>query len=262
MTTQRQLINTQLSHARPFQKSFSLRYYYLPPVSFIRYEIRLNDTTTHLIPVTLIAAIPQSSNERGEDIMHYENHPVYVEQRMKLERTFKGKGDVISHQFHQFRQEVAPDSTKKTWEKNIIVEDANIQIIGNWAFFDILQYQDNPARAGMSMVHLLAVPREAIINGVYLTVDTVHVIDQMIELFKGAWVDPNTRLKVLQHQHVAISRRAEAMKEEPFADQALKAALTHHEWLESVIYKLNIEDFHYGLHLRPDHSADYLHLHT
>lgn len=193
--------------------------------------------------------------------MNYENHPVYIEQRLKLESTFKGKTARIADQFHDFQQEVAPKSVTKTWEKDIIEEDATVQIISNWASFDVLQYLDKPASAGMSMVHLLAIPRDPIINGVYLTADTVHVIDDMIKLFEGAWRRPEIRRKILARQLDAINRRYEKTAKDSFADKAYRAALAHYKELESTIESLGPENFYYGLHLRPDNSADYLHLH-
>ncbi|KAI1841842.1 hypothetical protein JX266_011920 [Neoarthrinium moseri] len=196
--------------------------------------------------------------------MFYENHPVYVEQRLKLEPTFAGKSAQIATQFHQFRQEVAPVSHNKVWEKDIIAENDNVQIISNWASFDVLQYQDKPARAGMSMLHLLAIPREAIINGVYLTDRNVSVIDEMIHLFEETWAKPEKQDEILQHQITAIDRRAKNMEGEPFAKQAHEAARAHYDELVAMVKGgpgLGVGDFQYGLHLRPDNSADYLHLH-
>lgn len=193
---------------------------------------------------------------------HYKNHPVYIEQRLTLRSTFKGKAARIADQFQNFRQEVSPIFFPKTWEKDIIVEDATAQIISNWAAFDVLQYLDRPASAGMSMVHLLAIPRVPILNGVCLTADTVHVIDDMIRLFQDAWARPEVRRIVLARQLDAIERRRVKVTEgEPFANKAYQAALAHYKELESTIQSLDTKNFHYGLNLRPDNSADYLNLH-
>lgn len=192
----------------------------------------------------------------------YENHPVYVNQRLKLQRTFSGKSEQIEKQIRQFQQEVAPPkSPTKQWEKDVIAEDKLVQIISNWASFDVLQYQDKPASAGMSMIHLLAIPRDPIVNGVYLTNENVDIIDDMINLFEEAWKDAETRQKILDLQLEAIQRRFKRTEGESFAEQAYQAALEHHAWLESNIDQLDSKDFYYGLHLRPDNSADYLHLH-
>ncbi|KAI0129892.1 hypothetical protein BJ170DRAFT_681377 [Xylariales sp. AK1849] len=204
-----------------------------------------------------------SSNGGAED-MHYGNHPVYVEQRLKLEDTFKGKADQIAHQFHQFRQEVKEglvETDQKTWEKSILNEDDDVELISNYASFDVLQYQDKPARAGMSMVHLLAIPRKNIYNGVYLNGETVGIIDDMIRLFSTTWADPEKREEILEHQRQAIEQRASATKGEAFSEQAHDAAIAHYEELKSKIHHIDIQDFEYGLHLRPDSSANHLHLH-
>ncbi|KAI4592828.1 hypothetical protein KJ359_010381 [Pestalotiopsis sp. 9143b] len=192
----------------------------------------------------------------------HENHPVYVNQRLKLQRTFSGKSEQIANQIRQFQQEVAPPrSSTKQWEKDVIAEDELVQIISNWASFDVLQYQDNPGSAGMSMIHLLAIPRDLIVNGVYLTTANVDIIDDMIDLFEEAWKDGEKRQKVLDLQLEAINRRFERTKGESFAEQAHQAALEHHAWLKSNIDQPHSKDFYYRLHLRPDNSADYLHLH-
>ncbi|KAM0815974.1 hypothetical protein AB5N19_01775 [Seiridium cardinale] len=198
--------------------------------------------------------------------MEFEDHPVYQEQRSKLDNNFSGKTPQIAAQFHKFRKEVEPIDVKKVWQKDMITHNADnsVQIIGNWASFDVLQYLNAPQKAGMSMIHLLAIPAtEKIANGVALTIDNVGWIDILIGTFKTAWTDPAIRQKILQHQVDAVERRAEKMQEEhdQFAKQAREVALAHCGELKAMIGDLNIDDFHYGLHLRPDASVDWLHLH-
>lgn len=209
-------------------------------------------------------------NERGEDQVMYEQHPVYRDQRWKLEETFTGKKAQIKAQFHRFWKKPTPVSDKKVWEKQIIAHDTKYEIICNWASFDVLQYQDKPARAGMSMIHLLGIPRDPVINGIYLTngvdltIETVDVIDDMINLFKKAWMDLKVRNDFMHHQVEAIERRAEASAKEGdrLASQHCNAALAHCAKLDSMMNSLDVDrDFQYGLHLRPDSSAPYLHLH-
>ncbi|KAH8194181.1 hypothetical protein TruAng_011651 [Truncatella angustata] len=117
-------------------------------------------------------------------------------------------------------------------------------------------------------------------NAVDLDEKNAEIIYDMIELFKRAWANPNTREKVLQHQLDAIKRRAEklAQEEEKAKDNdkdpsnynfnfnfklATDAALSHYGELKSKVESgdLKFENFEYGLHLRPENSADYLHLH-
>lgn len=207
--------------------------------------------------------------ERGEVQAMYEQHPVYCDQRWKLEEAFTGKTSQIAAQFHQFWKKPTPASDKKVWEKQIVAHNAKYEIICNWASFDVLQYQDKPARAGMSMIHLLGIPRDPVINGVYLTngvdltAETVGIVDEMINMFRDAWADPEVRKDVLRHQIEAIERRAETSAQEGdrFANQYRDAALAHCRELE-FMDNLDVDrDFHYALHLRPDSSAPYLHLH-
>ncbi|KAH8200127.1 hypothetical protein TruAng_005698 [Truncatella angustata] len=213
-----------------------------------------------------------ASAERGEETaMSCENHPLYQEQRPNLELTFCGKKKQIETQFHDFHQEAIPDvksqtdqrKEKKNWEGEALAETEQIKIISNWASFEVQQYPKKPAQAGMSMVHLLAYPIEHIRNGVDLTVDNVGLIDDMIQLFKGAWANETVRNKILRLQLDAVERRAKAIEDEPFGKEANDAALAHYRVLESKVTsgQLKFEDFHFGLHLRPDNSADYLHLH-
>ncbi|KAH8649165.1 hypothetical protein BX600DRAFT_474645 [Xylariales sp. PMI_506] len=208
----------------------------------------------------------QMTSSPGDPVkdMFYENHPLYIEQRLHLEPTFEGKLDQIERQFHQFHKEreQGPVETRaKSWDKDVLHSNEQVELISNWASFDVLQYPDKPARAGMSMVHLLAIPKSLIVNGVYLTAKTAHIIDDMIHLFEEAWERPDMRDQVLRHQKEAIDRRYEASRGEPFAEQAHTAALAHYRELERTIGGLGADSFHYGLHLRPDNSADYLHLH-
>lgn len=204
-------------------------------------------------------------NEQEEDqdtqAMYYENHPAYTEQRLKLESTFAGKGDDIAEQFRQFRLEGPANTRSKTWEKNTLAEDANVQLISNSASFDVLQYQDKSSRAGMSMIHILAIPKAPIYNGVSLTRKNACIIDEMIRLFQRSWSRPEVRQDVLKHQLQAIEVRAKELEDDPFSARARQAALAHYAELEVMIEGLDIHDFQYGLHLRPDNSADYLHLH-
>ncbi|KAK8869166.1 histidine phosphatase superfamily [Apiospora arundinis] len=59
-------------------------------------------------------------------------------------------------------------------------------IIANKASFDVAQYLHKPSAAGMSMIHLLALPRDSIYNGVSLTKDNVRLIEDMITLFQSS----------------------------------------------------------------------------
>ncbi|KAI0009165.1 hypothetical protein F4779DRAFT_583412 [Xylariaceae sp. FL0662B] len=111
----------------------------------------------------------------------------------------------------------------------------------------------------MSMVHILAIPRAGIFNGVSLNPgpESVDIIDEMIRLFRRSWSRGEFREVVLAHQRAAIMGR---YKEEP-DDNAYRLATKHYETLELMADNLKLEHFAFGLHLWPDHSVGHLHLH-
>ncbi|KAK8013629.1 hypothetical protein PG991_009222 [Apiospora marii] len=108
-----------------------------------------------------------------------------------------------------------------------LAENDEVFIIGNRASFDVTQY-DKASSAGMSMIHLLALPRKSIYNGVSLNKENVYLIDNMTDLFKSSWKKAEFRNKV---------------------------------FLESSIHQFQAENFKFGLHLFPDRSIPHLHMH-
>ncbi|KAK8118330.1 uncharacterized protein PG998_002956 [Apiospora kogelbergensis] len=130
-------------------------------------------------------------------------------------------------------------------------------IIGNRASFDVAQYLDKPSAAGMSMIHLLALPRDAIYNAVSLNQDNVCLIDDMVALFRSSWNEKEFRSRVLAHQRKAI----ENAKGDSKNDEGYRLALEHYEELESSIHQIEVKDFKFGLHLFPDQSVSHLHMH-
>ncbi|KAK8120422.1 hypothetical protein PG999_004542 [Apiospora kogelbergensis] len=136
-----------------------------------------------------------------------------------------------------------------------LAENDEVYIIGNRASFDVAQY-DKASSSGMSMIHLLALPRKRVYNGVSLNKENVYLIDNMIDLFKSNWKKAEFRNKVLAHQREAIEN-AKGSKD----DEGYRLALKHYEELESSIHQLQAEDFKFGLHLFPDQSIPHLHLH-
>ena len=114
----------------------------------------------------------------------------------------------------------------------------------------------------MSFIHLLAVSKACLYNGVSLNRDNVKVIDEAIRLFKKSWRKPKFRQAVLDHQKRAIEQRYEANKQPSEADtEGYRAALGHYSELSNRIDKLREGDFQFGLHLWPDHSVSHLHIH-
>ncbi|KAI1656337.1 hypothetical protein F4813DRAFT_364019 [Daldinia decipiens] len=213
-----------------------------------------------------------------------------------INRLFSGKKEKIGNQFVDFLRK--PGALKDTeaylnqtkdhkygnyekWVKEktvftgyadspaLLAESKNVLIIGNHNSFDVTQYGEDPGKAGMSMIHILGIPKKNIFNGVSLDHDTVSVIDETIDLFKDKWETPGFRQKVLDYQKLAIANRTSA---EPFArlDGGLEflaaandfwEAMNHWKELEAGIHTLTFDDFTFGLHLWPDHSVGHLHLH-
>ncbi|KAI2609700.1 uncharacterized protein GGS25DRAFT_520503 [Hypoxylon fragiforme] len=142
--------------------------------------------------------------------------------------------------------------------EDILGESAHALLIGNHASFDVAQYKRAPERAGMSMVHVLAIPKASLFNAVSLTRDTVSIIDEMIALFRRAWADRGVRDKVLAHQlgQIKAQHAAEANP------NGYGVALKHYRELERTIHGLGVDDFTFGFHLWPDHSVGHLHMHV
>ncbi|KAK8122320.1 hypothetical protein PG984_010990 [Apiospora sp. TS-2023a] len=157
---------------------------------------------------------------------------------------------------------------KEGTDKTIFARTSDVLIVGNHASFDIAQYPENSSPAGMSFVHLLGLTRERIYNGVSLPKEKIHLLDDIIELFKKNWSDQSFREAVLQHQMTAIQGRyddaikkaKEEGKPEP-GSEGYELAKQHHEQLKGKIHDLEVDDFKFGLHLFPDHSIGHFHMH-
>lgn len=143
------------------------------------------------------------------------------------------------------------------WKGNILAESENALLVGNHASFDTVQYPGAPQKAGMSMVHILGIPKAGIYNAVSLNGENVSIIDEMIDLFKRYWPLPAFREAVLDHQEARIEAQNKA---EP-NPEAYKEAINHHMELGFMINDLTVDDFTFGFHLYPDHSVSHLHLH-
>ncbi|KAI0124872.1 hypothetical protein BJ170DRAFT_685748 [Xylariales sp. AK1849] len=211
----------------------------------------------------------------------------------RFEETFKGKTDQIHQQYQQFwahpsaRADVTaylertqghsfPKIYKWVQGSNIFTKPKDIKfgeseeawLIGNSSSFDVAQYPDHPERAAMSMVHLLAVTKASIFNGVSLDHSNVHIIDEMIQLFKDSWSNPETRRAILEYQRDKIHDRLYAQLQEPShgeqteaVRETYKTSLLRYAELESEVHELKSKDFSFGLHLYPDQSIGHLHLH-
>ncbi|KAI0104591.1 hypothetical protein F4814DRAFT_431180 [Daldinia grandis] len=87
--------------------------------------------------------------------------------------------------------------TEYTDSPALLAKGENVLLIGNQNSFDVAQYKEDPAKAGMSMIHILGIPKKGMFNGVSLNRDTVSVIDETIDLFKDKWETHSFRQKVL-----------------------------------------------------------------
>ncbi|XXG95402.1 hypothetical protein Hte_001664 [Hypoxylon texense] len=143
------------------------------------------------------------------------------------------------------------------WDGIILGESDNALLVGNHASFDTAQYPGAPEKAGMSMVHILGIPKAGIYNAVSLNGENVSIIDEMIALFKRCWPDPTFRYAVLGHQEARI----EAQNEVEPNPEAYDNAMFHQIELEIMIDDLTVDDFTFGFHLYPDHSVGHLHMH-
>lgn len=142
--------------------------------------------------------------------------------------------------------------------EEILADDQNAVIIRNSYSYYSGQYPDRPGCASMSMVHLLAISKARYFNGVSLNCDTVHIIDDMIALFKKNWEEKEFRDKVIKNQRELVKNADPQGANEA----ATRAALALIDQLEEEIDNLSAEDdFLFGLHLYPHHSVSHLHLH-
>ncbi|KAI0021831.1 hypothetical protein F4780DRAFT_778352 [Xylariomycetidae sp. FL0641] len=207
---------------------------------------------------------------------------VYMSERRGLRGSFKGKTARIREQIQEFRNQqsanvdtlaylnatpgheyaklpkwIVAENPFTHWKGPVFSESPQALLIGNRSSFDVGQYKDNPARAGMSMIHLLCIPKAGIYNGVSLSHDNVAILEHMADLFRLAWSQPHIRQNVLRHQLLAIERQNTA---EPDA-KAHRRALEHYQALAKKIDRITIGDFGFGLHLYPDHSVGHLHMH-
>ncbi|KAI1493415.1 hypothetical protein F5X96DRAFT_666779 [Biscogniauxia mediterranea] len=225
-------------------------------------------------------------------------NPVYASQRLGLAPAFTGKQDLIRAQHAAFwshpsaRADVrayrraspthvyrapSPAPTSRwlaastpftRWGGDVLAASPSAQLICNRASFDAGQYAAGPGAgaAGMSMVHLLVIPRAGLYNGVSLRsgdgdINDVAIIDEMVALFRAAWGRLEVRRAVVEHQYAAIQRRQEAAPD----DGAHAEALRHWRELRRLVLveeKLGVDDFAFGLHLWPDHSVGHLHMHV
>ncbi|OTA88272.1 hypothetical protein M434DRAFT_34932 [Hypoxylon sp. CO27-5] len=161
------------------------------------------------------------------------------------------------HQYAKHDGWIKAKTPFTNWTGLSFAESENAFLIGNRSSFDVAQYPDEEGRAGMSMIHILGIPKAGLFNGVSLDKTTVGIIDEMIDLFKSSWAHPTFRKEILMHQRTAIEGRN---KEKPDVE-AYQKATKHFGKLEAMVYELTVDDFTFGLHLWPDNSVAHLHMH-
>ena len=212
---------------------------------------------------------------------------LYIKQRRRRKPHFRGKSKEIEHQYAKFWQHPSAkkdvvafrDRTpnyrfprRDKWLKehtvfsnppadSILTESTDCWIVGNHASFDVAQYVDKPGTASMSFIHLLGVPKARLYNGVSLNPDDVFILGRIYQLFEESWRDNQFRQRVLQYQEEAIEQRFRSIKNPNKVDkEGYEQALTHFNHLRDRVL-LNEGDFAFALHLYPDHSIPYLHVH-
>ncbi|KAI5919656.1 hypothetical protein F4810DRAFT_686501 [Camillea tinctor] len=150
--------------------------------------------------------------------------------------------------------------------------DGKLLLIGNRESFDEEQYPNDRKKAGMSMVHLMVIPKERLFNGLSLFsaphgIDDIDIIDSMISMFREAWEDRTVREKVVAHQKKAIDDRHKDRTDldEVARGKVLLRCEELKQELERLVLKedaLKFEDFAFGLHLWPENSVGHLHMHV
>lgn len=210
---------------------------------------------------------------------------LYAEQRQGATSGFTGKRNQIQQQYdefwkhksaradvdaylqgnedHRYNKNELPRWVEKnncfTNPKNtILAMNDDCFIFGNRASFDVVQYPNSPKTAGMSFIHLLAVSRDRIYNGVSLNRQNVYVLKNMINLFEKSWMNGDFREAVVEHQRLSIKQDSPKTTED---EERYEIARRHFKQLERSVDTLKVKDFQYGLHLYPDHSVSHLHLH-
>ncbi|KAI1374478.1 hypothetical protein F4677DRAFT_461498 [Hypoxylon crocopeplum] len=162
-----------------------------------------------------------------------------------------------NHVYQTVPKGVQPRTPFTEWKGANFGESENALIIGNHASFYAGQYKDAPEKAGMSMIHVLAIPKANIFNGVSLDKSNVFIINEMINLFKHSWEEPGTRKAMIDHQLDALRRRNQEVPDTRVYGTAIK----RFRELEAMANDIPIEDFTYGFHLFPDNSVGHLHMH-
>ncbi|KAL7621900.1 hypothetical protein AAE478_007400 [Parahypoxylon ruwenzoriense] len=149
------------------------------------------------------------------------------------------------------------------WSRPSLAESAGAHIIPNKSSFDVGQYPGAPATAGMSMIHLLGIPKAGLFNGVSLDADTAAIVDEIAATFRTEWATPEFRAKVLDSQREAIETRYQEARtgDAEAAEKGYEEALAHWTELRGLVDGLAYDDFTFGLHLWPDQSIAHLHVH-
>ncbi|KAI1453443.1 hypothetical protein F4805DRAFT_376353 [Annulohypoxylon moriforme] len=131
----------------------------------------------------------------------------------------------------------------------------NVLLIGNRESFSEGQYPDEPQKAGMSMVHIFAIPKANYFNPVSMKPEDAHIINDMIDFFYDQWGRIEFREAVLEHQKKAIEARGGKKLEDLVQEKE------QYEELEEIIRILHADEFAFGFHLWPDNSIEHLHMH-
>ncbi|KAI0168987.1 hypothetical protein GGR52DRAFT_592760 [Hypoxylon sp. FL1284] len=170
------------------------------------------------------------------------------------------RGDA-THAYADLPSWVRASTPFTAWAGADLAESDNVLIVGNHASFAAAQYPGAPERAGMSAVHLLAIPKAGIYNGVSLERGDAGLIDEMMSLFRRSWPDPAFRSAVLRHQADRVEAQGRASAEGLGGLECRTALGRLNKLSNKIVHGLTVDDFAFGFHLYPDHSVAHLHMH-
>ncbi|CAA7264688.1 unnamed protein product [Cyclocybe aegerita] len=166
----------------------------------------------------------------------------------------------------------------KNYPDQVLSESEDSFIIGNAASHDTRQYlakwdrdsKDRTSSAGMSYVHLLAIPKKRVYNAVSL--EDPAIIEEMIAHFWQFWESPESRSKISWWLKEAVERRAasvmDTLKSQTSTNEfqsVMKDVLVSTEKFARRLRELRASkddrSFVFGFHPAPEASIGHLHMH-
>ncbi|KAF5345197.1 hypothetical protein D9758_009717 [Tetrapyrgos nigripes] len=154
--------------------------------------------------------------------------------------------------------------------KNVLSATNHSLIIANAASHDKRLYsQDAEARAGMSFVHLLVIPRrDKVYNAVSL--DDSWIITEMKSHFRDFWSKPDgvdIIIQAVSEAHTIFVRKEKQLKAADTKTlkkfkKTLRKTDQSRKKLTKRMRTVKFDDFFFGFHCMPNASVGYLHMHV